>query len=290
MKNLLLFITFQCTIALVASHAWLDCIKVVNPLEAISLANMQCAGYPANNVPRTVNPDANMHKVEGVSFEAWKTSPCCNSPDRGYTAEFPRTKVYAGDYITIGYTPNGHTSWMKPNPPPHGSRDFYIKWVPYMAGGTPMKTMSDVVNATTLYQVLFDKPCHDRNTGAELDPSSGLCTADIRIPPETPQGVYMFVWYWPFRFQSDTIIEDYTSCFDVEVIPPPPSTISTTRSVFPDVSTTGSITGGGTSGGLTTGRLISTTGSSSGHFSSGSTVYASLFTICMLVFATLLFN
>lgn len=36
-------------------------------------------GYPANYVGRS-NPDANMHKVEGVMTEAqWQAAPACNT-------------------------------------------------------------------------------------------------------------------------------------------------------------------------------------------------------------------
>ena len=104
--------------------------------------------------------------------------------------------------------------------------------------------MADVVNAPSILTVQFDQPCHSRTTGAQLDPSSGICQADVRIPVGTPPGNYQLVWYWPFRFASANVIEDYTTCWDVTVLP-----------------ASGSNTGGSTS---TTGvRPSTTTGSAS---------------------------
>lgn len=113
-------------------------------------------GYPANYVGRS-NPDANMHKVEGVMTEAqWQAAPACNTVrgdtvlfvvllvlfvlfscwidfclqiDRTYSAQYPRTRVYSGDFLTIAYTPNGHVSWMAP-PPPNGCKSMYYHIFP----------------------------------------------------------------------------------------------------------------------------------------------------------------
>jgi len=151
--------------------------------------------------------------------------------------------------MTIAYTPNGHTNWMKP-PPPRGPQNFYVKWTG--VAGTTLNTMADVVNAPSILTVQFDQPCHSRTTGAQLDPSSGICQADVRIPVGTPPGNYQLVWYWPFRFASANVIEDYTTCWDVTVLPASGSNTggsTSTTGVRPSTtSTTGSVTGTSTSG------------------------------------------
>jgi len=243
----ILFVVLLQWVLLAHAHSWLDCVHVANPLVSRSLADMNCTAYPSNYQGRD-NPDANMYKIEGITETQFLTYPACKVTPSVYTPTYPRLKLYAGQFMTIGYTPNGHTTWMVP-PPPNGPRNFYIKWLPNKPAGTQMITISDMINATTLYTVQFDVPCHDRVTGAQLDPSSGLCNADIQVPADTPQGVYQFIWWWPFRFQGTTV-EDYITCFDIEVVPAPATMTSTTNRVFPDLSTTGShfTTTGSTSG------------------------------------------
>lgn len=248
MKSVIaLLVLCQC-LAVVYGHSWLDCVNVTNPRTVTNLANMQCNYYPRSYVGRS-NPDANMWKVEGMSQAQFNSYPACRNANPSYNGNFPRGRaMYPGESMTIAYTPNGHTTWMKP-PPPRGPQNFYIKWtgVP----GTSLNTMADVVNAPSILTVQFDQPCHSRTTGAQLDPSSGICQADVRIPLGTAPGNYQLVWYWPFRFASASVIEDYTTCWDVTVLPASGSATSTSTStsgsVVPSTSTPSSTTGTGTS-------------------------------------------
>jgi len=228
------------------------------------LANIQCNAYARGYVGRS-NPDANMWKVEGMSQTQFNSYPACRNANKQYSATYPQGRAMKpGEVMTVAYTPNGHTTWMKPNPPPRGPQNFYVKWTG--VAGKDLMTMSDVVAAQSILTVQFDTPCHSRTTGAQLDPSSGICQADVKIPVGTPPGSYQLVWYWPFRFASATVIEDYTTCWDVTVLPATGSvttaSAATTASVATS-STTGvkSTTGSATGGGSTTGSTPVTTGS-----------------------------
>jgi len=213
-----LVIALQC-VCLIQGHSWLDCVNVRNKNSATFLGNMDCGAYPRGYVGRS-NPDANMQKIEGMSLDRWYNYPACRQANPTYSPQYPMLRTTAGKTMTIAYTPNGHTTWHRP-PPPNGPRDFFIKWTG--RPGNNIRTMRDLQAAQTLYQVQFDVPCHNRQTGAQLDSSSGLCMADVKLPDNLAPGTYQFVWYWPFRFAGTNVIEDYTSCIDVEILPSPRS-------------------------------------------------------------------
>jgi len=189
--------------------------------------------------------------------------PACRNSAAQYSAQYPKGRsMYPGESMTIAYTPNGHTTWMKP-PPPRGPQNFYVKWTG--VAGTQLNTMADVVAAQSILTVQFDQPCHSRTTGAQLDPSSGICQADVKIPANTPPGTYQLVWYWPFRFASATVIEDYTTCWDVTVLPAKTSGSATVTSSSATVSGSATSTGTGTVTGSSSSSGTGTvTGSTSG--------------------------
>jgi len=267
--KLAIFVVFCECLAAVSAHSWLDCVNVTNPLTVTSLANLQCNYWPRTYVGRS-NPDANMWKVEGMSQAQFNTYPACRNSGPQYTAQYPKGRsMYPGETMTIAYTPNGHTTWMKPNPPPRGPQNFYIKWTG--TPGTQLNTMADVVNAQSILTVQFDQPCHSRTTGAQLDPSSGICQADVKIPAGTAPGTYQLVWYWPFRFASPTVIEDYTTCWDVTVLPAAGSS-SASSSSSAATATVSSSSSGSSSSSSGTSDTGSSSSSSSGSGTSGTPV------------------
>jgi len=245
MKLSLLFCVVVLAVS-VSAHTWLDCVNVTNPLTVSNLNDMRCSGYPRGYVGRS-RPDDNMWKIEGMSPNSnqFLNYPACRWNTPRYTSQFPMLKMRAGQKMTIAYTPNGHTRWHRP-PPPNGPREMWVKWSG--RANTELRTMQEVLNAPTLLQVTFDVPCHSRRDGRELDSSGGICQADVTIPANTPSGVYQLVWWWPFRF-SGAVVEDYTTCWDVEV--------------------TGTSNTGGSSG-SNTGSSSGSSSSSSGSSSSGS--------------------
>jgi hypothetical protein len=116
--------------------------------------------------------------------------------------------------------------------------------------------------------VQFDTPCHSRTTGAQLDPSAGICQADVKIPAGTPPGTYTLVWYWPFRYAGANVIEDYTTCWDVTVLPTSGSATAGTNTASSSASATGTATVSSSSGSGSS----SGTASSSGSGTSGTPV------------------
>ena len=236
---------------------------MTNPNTVTSLGNLQCNYWPRSYVGRS-NPDANMWKVEGMTQTQFNSYPACRNAAATYTAQYPKGRsMYPGESMTIAYTPNGHTNWMKP-PPPRGPQNFYIKWTG--VAGKSLNTMADVVAAPSILTVQFDTPCHSRTTGAQLDPSSGICQADVKIPVGTPPGTYQLVWYWPFRFASANVIEDYTTCWDVTVLPAQGSSSSGST------SSSATVTGSSATSGTVTGSSSSSSSSSGTSGTTGTPV------------------
>jgi hypothetical protein len=244
-----------------SAHSWLDCINVTNPNTVTNLGNMQCNGYPRGYVGRS-NPDANMWKMEGMSPTSnnFYNFPACRNTNRQYSAQFPMLRLRAGEKMTVAYTPNGHTRWHRP-PPPNGPRDMWVKWSG--VANQDLRTMRDVLNAPSLLQVIFDQPCHSRTTGRELDSSGGICQADVTIPAGTPPGIYQLVWWWPFRF-SGAVVEDYTTCWDVEVLAGGGAVTTTGRPATTGPATTGRATTGPNTG-STTGPATTSGGTGTGN-------------------------
>jgi len=221
---------------------------------------MKCNGYERGYVGRS-NPDANMQKIVNVNQAQLLAYQACRYTQNDYSATYPMLHANAGTNMVIAYTPNGHTMWMKP-PPPNGPRNFTVRWTG--TAGTQMYTIQDVLNAPILLNVQFDTPCHSWVDGSQLDPSAGICHTSVTIPPNTPSGLYQFVWYWPFRYAGDNVIEDYTSCWDVQVTgvaQPQTTTSSSTASTSSTTSAATSSTSSTTSStsGSTTGNDYSTT-------------------------------
>jgi hypothetical protein len=227
---------FACTfLVAIQAHTWLDCVSInlntylpaESSLNVASIAggnNQYCNGYLGGYVG---HQDGSNLKVLAADGPAYLNSQVCKPTKHSYSAQYPRTTAKAGQLLTLMYLPNGHTYWHfggnNPNPPPHGSNYWTIRWskVP----GKDLETVSDLINAPILYgPVHFDNACHSRNTGLQLDSSGGLCTFDYRIPVGTPPGVYQLVWWWTFNFQGEPTAtnglphEDYINCFDVEVV------------------------------------------------------------------------
>lgn len=220
MANYFLFI-FQLFIIECYSHTWLDCVSLTD----LSSTNVNqvvenCAGFPRGYTSRAVNPDGSMYKIEGITEEQWEVTSACSFSDTAYSAEFPRLTAPAGSTHTLVYLPNGHTEWHlldgQPNPPPNGPKNVWVKWTG--TPGTEFSTMLEVSEGEDFVEsIQFDTPCHDRETGAELDSSGGVCTMDYTIPANLQPGIYTFVWWWPFDFAGDSVIEEYVSCWDIEV-------------------------------------------------------------------------
>jgi len=256
-KVAFLVVLCEC-LALVQGHSWLDCVNVTNINSVTSLANIQCNAYPRGYVGRS-NPDANMWKVEGMNQNQFNSYPACRNANKQYSGTYPQGRAMKpGESMTIAYTPNGHTTWMKP-PPPRGPQNFYIKWTG--VAGKDLTTMSEVVNAQSILTVQFDQPCHSRTTGAQLDPSSGICQADVKIPLGTPPGSYQLVWYWPFRFASATVIEDYTTCWDVTVVAATSGTATVASATVASATVASATVAAATVGSATVGTASSSSGS-----------------------------
>jgi hypothetical protein len=180
---------FLCVQA-IFGHSWLDCTAVNNPSTAndigVVIDGGGCRAFPRAYVSRSVNPDANLHKIEGLSYDAYQYFPACQvlfslatrnsdqnlqAAGQVYTQRFPRATAAPGQTLTGLYLPNGHTGWHNP-PPPNGPRTFWVKWTG--VAGQQITTMQQVRDAPSLVDSTpFDGPCHSRVDGSQLDSSAG---------------------------------------------------------------------------------------------------------------------
>jgi hypothetical protein len=202
-------------VANIAAHSWLDCADYRYDSSKTfinSAVKTNCDGFARGYTAREVNPDGSLYKITSKN----SSLPACRRPRTAYSSQYPMPTARPGETLTMAWTPNGHTEWHKPKPPPFGPRDVYLKWT-----GIPNKeltTIGQVRQAKNfMAPVQFDKPCHNRKTCAQLDSSGGICTWDYTLPTNLPPGRYHFVWWWPFNFAGDNVTEEYVSCFDVMV-------------------------------------------------------------------------
>jgi len=205
---------FTLLVTQVFGHSWLDCTSVNSTVytNEDDIARHHCNGFPRGYAGRDVDPDLNMIKIVDPNPAL---AACPGRTAASYTSTYPETQARPGQTLTMLWIPNGHTMWMSP-PPPNGPRQVYIKWSGI--AGQDLVTMNDVRNGLDFQpSIQFDTPCHNRYTGAQVDPSSGLCFYDYTIPSNLAPGTYQLVWWWPFDFAGSSVTEEYVSCWDVVV-------------------------------------------------------------------------
>jgi len=132
----------------------------------------------------------------------------------------------AGEILRLKYFPNGHQRGAGQQP-----KNWTIHWtgVP----GTQLNNRLDLNAANRLVGPSpFDEECFCNNCAG--DP----CYGYLPIPANTPPGTYFFVWYWVFDRVPSSGGEEYTTCFDVQVIGGttrilPPQSENVTKIVIP---------------------------------------------------------
>jgi len=112
----------------------------------------------------------------------------------------------AGESLRLRWTPNGHQRGAGQDP-----KTYTIHWT-----GTPNTQLTNRLDLNQGNQIVgatqFDEDCFCDNC------AGNPCYGTMTIPANTKSGVYSFVWYWIFNRDPNGGGEEYTTCFDVNVI------------------------------------------------------------------------
>lgn len=192
-------------IALSHAHSWIDILECECP---------KTSGYPRNYQGREAigrNFDLVMtHRIEGKSPAA---SSCSDTQlQQVYNPAFPQLSCPAGSKVTFRYNPNGHVT-VDPNPNP---KTWSIHW----NKDGPIDTRSQLINGDELINyVSKDNPFDDTICGERNGRSGQPCTGSFIIPADATPKSYKFVWFWIFDRATGGAGEEYTTCFDINVLP-----------------------------------------------------------------------
>jgi len=188
-------------------HSWLDCVKDVGTGLRTGVAD--CKGFARGYPGRVsgVNVDQIMtYRIQPAVMG--QNPPICGPGQRtaNYSAAYPKAKANAGETLRMRWTPNGHQKGAGQNP-----LTYSIHWTG--KAGTQLNNRLDINDNNKLAGPFpFDETCFCNNCAG--DP----CYGKFTIPPNTPSGSYSFIWYWIFNRDAASGGEEYTTCFDVDVL------------------------------------------------------------------------
>lgn len=212
---------------MVQGHSWID--------ELICECTGE-VGYPRNFVSRVGRTDFDTimtYRILGRNPDA----PVCSAREQSsteYTATFPKLKCPAGSIVRFKYNPNGHVM-----------KDACLNGDPRGCGAT---VGDKVLTKTTSWSIHWDgkqrlNTRKDINSIQKFNDDSGLinfiskgnsfddgqcgegrgnkpCEGTFRIPLDAPVGASkQFLWYWIFDRDFNGSGEEYTKCFDIDILP-----------------------------------------------------------------------
>lgn len=213
LTTLLLGTTLLGTTSFTEAHSWVDCVK--------TLPSGKCAGY-ATNYPTRANGDINTIYTYLISSRN-NAAPLCKpgtqdtfllNKDKAnhQPPNLPFAKAYPGETLTMNWQANGHLVRTG-----KGTK-VTIFWTG--KSNKVLKTRKDIAsgrNGLGKALAVFDFA----NPGNCKDPNNANteCTGKFTIPKDTAPGRYQFVWWWPF--DKNPVGEEYTTCFEVNVVAKP---------------------------------------------------------------------
>ncbi|KAI8866265.1 hypothetical protein GQ42DRAFT_128434, partial [Ramicandelaber brevisporus] len=183
----------------VAAHSWLDCVN-------FDFANDTCLGYP-RSYPGRENRDINTiytYLIDGNPQER----PMCDPRRQSrpfYTQKFPMAVAHPGDRLNMVWEMNGH---LNDNKPTYVS----IYWISNDEDHNQQQPDRNVV-PTIGERIVF---ATSSNCDEPSNPNS-RCHGSFRLPANMRSGVHSFVWFW--QFDKNPAGEQYTTCFDVHIMP-----------------------------------------------------------------------
>ncbi|KAJ9055780.1 hypothetical protein DSO57_1000638 [Entomophthora muscae] len=194
------------------AHSWLDCTDRRD--------DGSCGGFIRNFQGH--DEQFSSYKIINHDPQTRLCEPRYQSRIK-YSSKFPMAKVKAGVRLYFDYFENGHVNLdrLAPDMRPH-PRHYAVYWTGIPSTGdfddaSQLKMRSDIHGRIPLEQRAFDDgECSDINYAGRLGPTP--CIGGYTIPSGTPPGIYQLVWVWHYDRDLHGLGEEYTSCFDVEVL------------------------------------------------------------------------
>ncbi|OMH79000.1 hypothetical protein AX774_g5732 [Zancudomyces culisetae] len=192
-------VTILLNTLLVASHSWIDCAKFNMDLKT-------CDGY-SRGYPGRENRDINTVYTHLIQARP-SSYPICEKNRQGtnplqYSTTYPMGCVKPGETIYQTWEQNGHLN----NTHPTTIRILYSD-----QESRGLTNYNQVAQARIAGEMVFatDSNCFDPK-----NPNS-VCYGNWTVPAHFKRKrVYSFVWLW--RFDSNPVGEEYSTCFDLYV-------------------------------------------------------------------------
>ncbi|KAI9295804.1 hypothetical protein K502DRAFT_359995 [Neoconidiobolus thromboides FSU 785] len=196
----------------VLTHSWLDCTD--------RRTDGSCGGYIRNFQGHY--DLLSTYKILDRSPEV----PLCDPKYQSvpyYKPEYPMAKVKSGQTLYFDYFENGHVNLdrLPPDFKPHPNiYSVYLNRKSYLGDlndGSQYLKRKDLFGIEPLIKAPFDDgECSDITYFNRIGPKP--CIGNYTIPMNLSIGVYQLIWVWHFDRDNNGKGEEYTSCFDVEVL------------------------------------------------------------------------
>ncbi|KAI9293513.1 hypothetical protein K502DRAFT_273913, partial [Neoconidiobolus thromboides FSU 785] len=197
----------------IQGHSWLDCVD---------LRGKECKGFVRGYVGHIDDPMT--YRIELRNNEQAVCHPNTQTSPDSYSNQYPRSKAMPGQKLIFSYLENGHVT--KDRLPPNGKpnpKTYTIHWSgkPFTGNtndDSQIKIRGELNSGNQLGDEhnFDDGQCAEDNTMGREGPKP--CLGELIVPPNTAPGVYQFIWWWKFDKDPKAGGEEYTSCFDVEVM------------------------------------------------------------------------
>lgn len=239
-------------IAPIHAHTWVEQVLRIKDSQLVGPI-----GYPRAHVPRNDPTFSDVRAQNKVVIGGDAPLPddikMCKPEQtmESYTDEFPMLKANPGDWVSLGFAENGHTTLKTDFKPANGGTVFiYGTMEPLPPNEEKLNNIHLVWNAAgtggdgrgrLLATSNFDNGvCHENNSGPESTKRKQetgldtlLCQADVQLPDDISEGTYTLYWVWDWPNLKEGVdnlsatgtedldtrgaTEMYTSCIDLEI-------------------------------------------------------------------------
>eukprot|EP01118_Nematostelium_gracile_P013298 TRINITY_DN49_c0_g1_i4.p1 TRINITY_DN49_c0_g1~~TRINITY_DN49_c0_g1_i4.p1 ORF type:complete len:337 (+),score=73.63 TRINITY_DN49_c0_g1_i4:716-1726(+) len=205
---------FLCLVSFSLGHTWVSCVNY-------DVNTRTCSAYIRNYVGRLGIPSNTTvdnyytNKLLGQN----NSFPLCKPDTQGraiYSSTYPMAHVNAGEYLTLMYTPNGHSDEGDVG----RNTSVRIHWNRRDTGPGPLlRTRGELSPANELTRWFYGDRCANQTEENGGDVASLPCPNRFQIPVDTATGIYQMIFYWPYNkvASQNPYGEEYYSCFEVNV-------------------------------------------------------------------------
>lgn len=211
------------------AHSWLECVKTTNIQktqaalnDVTAPLNQDCEGYPRNKVNNGDWIAESTHYLWDLNQHGGAiNAPACHTGQRqpGQLAGKGNkmAKVKPGETIKLRYWGNGHSRFNQGSPL---NRDPGLVRV-YWAGKkeVEIKSAGELTDNRIIAEGNFSSPdaviLTDPKDRMRLHEKGNYL--DLKMPGNIETGRHMMVWTWAWIKEGNKFVNQYTTCFDVEV-------------------------------------------------------------------------